>query len=148
MREDEFDGSAHARKRERVVALGSLKEGVGRAGIGEPAAGEARPLEAIRQAPTDAPRLVLMHNPGSFPDLPPGSAPLSIREAGAAVGQGQHARAILEAHIGAHDAAFGGIGERIGQEIGEDGALMAASASTDARKPPLGPGEGANSRGQ
>jgi predicted MPP superfamily phosphohydrolase len=47
-------------------------------GIGEPAAGEARPLEAIRRVPMDAPRLVLMHNPGSFPDLPPGSAPLAL----------------------------------------------------------------------
>ena len=47
-------------------------------GVGEPAAGDDHPLQAIHQVPADAPRIVLMHNPDSFPDLPPGSAPLAL----------------------------------------------------------------------
>jgi predicted MPP superfamily phosphohydrolase len=33
---------------------------------------------ALRGVPPDAPRIVLMHDPDSFPQLPPGSAPLGI----------------------------------------------------------------------
>ena len=47
-------------------------------GIGSHVAGEDRPLRAVRQVPSEAPRLAFMHNPASFPALPPGSAPLAM----------------------------------------------------------------------
>lgn len=47
-------------------------------GVGEVMAGDAHPIEAIHRVLAEAPRLVLMHNPSSFPDLPPGSAPLAL----------------------------------------------------------------------
>lgn len=34
--------------------------------------------EALREVPDDAPRVVLMHNPTSFPRMPAGSAPLAL----------------------------------------------------------------------
>ena len=37
-----------------------------------------RPALAVGRVPDGAPRLVFMHNPASFPDLPTGSAPLAI----------------------------------------------------------------------
>jgi predicted MPP superfamily phosphohydrolase len=35
-------------------------------------------VQALDSVPEDAPRIVLMHNPTSFPDLPAGSAPLAV----------------------------------------------------------------------
>ncbi len=47
-------------------------------GIGSAWAGEARPDEALDDVPDGAPRLVLMHNPDTFAELPAGSAPLAV----------------------------------------------------------------------
>ena len=47
-------------------------------GIGAHLPGEDRPLAALRKVPAEAPRLVFMHNPASFADLPPASAPLAL----------------------------------------------------------------------
>lgn len=48
------------------------------AGVGPPLPGEARPRAALRQLPPRAPRIVLIHNPASFAELPPNSAPLAV----------------------------------------------------------------------
>jgi predicted MPP superfamily phosphohydrolase len=40
--------------------------------------GDDRPQAAVRQVPSDAPRLVIMHDPASFEPLPGGSAPLAF----------------------------------------------------------------------
>lgn len=47
-------------------------------GIGSLMAGRSRPEAALSGLPGDAPRLVIMHNPTSFGDLPAGSAPLAL----------------------------------------------------------------------
>ena len=47
-------------------------------GIGPRRVGEDRPLQALAQVPEGAPRLVLMHNPRSFAELPARSAPLAL----------------------------------------------------------------------
>ena len=47
-------------------------------GIGDEWAGEARAAEAVARVPARAPRIVFMHNPESFRDLPAGSAPLAV----------------------------------------------------------------------
>lgn len=47
-------------------------------GVDDLWAGEARPLAAILEVPEDAPRIVFMHHAGSFPELPPGTAPLTV----------------------------------------------------------------------
>lgn len=47
-------------------------------GIGAHWPGEDEPLEAVRDVPVGAPRLVMMHNPESFAPLPPASAPLAV----------------------------------------------------------------------
>lgn len=47
-------------------------------GIGSAWAGQDRPAEAVAQVPSDAPRVVFMHNPHSFRDLPARTAPLAI----------------------------------------------------------------------
>ena len=48
------------------------------AGIGSAWAEEDRPAAAVAQVPEGAPRLVLMHNPESFAELPGGAAPLAM----------------------------------------------------------------------
>ena len=47
-------------------------------GLGAYRPGLTRPAEALDGVPADAPRIVFMHNPASFPMLPRGSAPLSV----------------------------------------------------------------------
>ena len=47
-------------------------------GVGPARSGHADVDEALQGLPERAPRLVLMHNPTSFPELPPGSAPLAV----------------------------------------------------------------------
>ncbi|MGY1669137.1 metallophosphoesterase [Geodermatophilus sp. SYSU D00710] len=47
-------------------------------GIGPDTPGLADVDEALADVPDDAPRVVLMHNPTVFPELPPGSAPLTL----------------------------------------------------------------------
>lgn len=47
-------------------------------GLGSVWVGRSRPLTALAQLPVDAPRLVLMHNPVSFLELPPQAAPLAL----------------------------------------------------------------------
>ena len=46
--------------------------------VGPPRPGRADPRRALAGAPDDAPRVVLMHNPSTFPSLPSGSAPLAV----------------------------------------------------------------------
>jgi predicted MPP superfamily phosphohydrolase len=47
-------------------------------GIGSDWANEDAPRAALRGVPAHAPRVVFMHNPGSFTGIPPGAAPLAI----------------------------------------------------------------------
>jgi predicted MPP superfamily phosphohydrolase len=47
-------------------------------GIAPHLPGRAEPVEAVRDVPQDAPRLVLLHNPDSFAALPAGTAPLAL----------------------------------------------------------------------
>lgn len=47
-------------------------------GIGAEWPGHARPAVALSGVPEDAARIVLMHNPNTFDELPPGSAPLAV----------------------------------------------------------------------
>ena len=48
------------------------------AGLGSRWAHEDSAKEAMRDVPSGAARIVFMHNPDSFPALPPGSAPLAV----------------------------------------------------------------------
>ena len=47
-------------------------------GLGPHRPGLTDPQAALREVPDDAPRVVMMHNPASFPMLPANSAPLSV----------------------------------------------------------------------
>lgn len=47
-------------------------------GIGSVWAGQSDPERAMETVPDGAPRLVLMHNPTSFRDIPPAEAPLAL----------------------------------------------------------------------
>lgn len=47
-------------------------------GVGPSRPGLADPEKAVAGVPPDAPRVVMMHNPTAFVDLPAGTAPLSI----------------------------------------------------------------------
>jgi uncharacterized protein len=47
-------------------------------GVGDHMTGADDPRRALRQVPADAPRLVLVHDPASFPALPADSAPLAL----------------------------------------------------------------------
>ena len=55
------DGSAL-----HVVGLGAYRPGL------------TKPAEALKDVPTEAPRVVFMHNPASFQKLPANSAPLAV----------------------------------------------------------------------
>lgn len=48
------------------------------AGIGSVWAENSRPADALAAVPSGAPRLVLMHNPESYRDIPAGEAPLAL----------------------------------------------------------------------
>ena len=48
------------------------------AGIGSVWAERSRPAEALADVPDDAARVVLMHNPVAYRDLPPGTGPLTL----------------------------------------------------------------------
>ncbi|TFV57709.1 metallophosphoesterase [Geodermatophilus sp. DF01-2] len=60
------DGAAGGAAGLHVVGIGALRPGV------------ADIDEALADVPDGAPRVVLAHNPSVFPDLPPGSAPLTV----------------------------------------------------------------------
>jgi uncharacterized protein len=47
-------------------------------GVGPSSVGEADPQEAFDDVPGAAPRLVMMHNPTTFPELPAGAAPMAV----------------------------------------------------------------------
>lgn len=47
-------------------------------GIGAYIPNQSQPVAAIAQVPDNAARLVLMHNPASFAELPPGTAPVAV----------------------------------------------------------------------
>ena len=47
-------------------------------GIGDVWADASEPVEAVGAVPHDAPRVVFMHNPRSFPELPAETAPLAV----------------------------------------------------------------------
>ncbi|MFI7744497.1 metallophosphoesterase [Kocuria rhizosphaericola] len=47
-------------------------------GVGPSSVGEAAPEQAFDDVPDAAPRLVMMHNPTTFPELPAGVAPMSV----------------------------------------------------------------------
>ncbi|MEX5295324.1 metallophosphoesterase [Kocuria sp. CPCC 205268] len=47
-------------------------------GVGPSSAGEADPSAAFADVPDAAPRLVTMHNPTTFPELPAGAAPMAV----------------------------------------------------------------------
>ena len=47
-------------------------------GVDSKYAGQARPDEVVAAIPEDAPRIMLMHNPDTFEQLPPNTAPLAI----------------------------------------------------------------------
>lgn len=47
-------------------------------GIGSHRAGHSDPGKALTEVPDGAPRVVVMHNPASFPTLPPAAAPLAV----------------------------------------------------------------------
>ncbi|PLC10831.1 hypothetical protein AUQ48_16030 [Kocuria flava] len=47
-------------------------------GVGPSSVGEADPSAAFDGVPAAAPRLVMMHNPTTFPELPAGAAPMSV----------------------------------------------------------------------
>ncbi|MGQ1797332.1 metallophosphoesterase [Kocuria oceani] len=47
-------------------------------GIGPSSVGKAAPREAFDGVPEAAPRLVMMHNPTTFPELPAGAAPMAV----------------------------------------------------------------------
>ncbi|KLU08463.1 hypothetical protein ABL57_17675 [Kocuria sp. SM24M-10] len=47
-------------------------------GVGPSSVGEAEPQEALDDVPEAAPRLVMMHNPTTFPELPAGTAPMAV----------------------------------------------------------------------
>ncbi|WP_424346987.1 metallophosphoesterase [Kocuria sp. CH-021] len=48
------------------------------AGVGPSSVGAAEPQEALDDVPEAAPRLVMMHNPTTFPELPAGTAPMAV----------------------------------------------------------------------
>ncbi|MFI7584233.1 metallophosphoesterase [Kocuria sp. M1N1S27] len=47
-------------------------------GVGPSSVGEAAPSAALDDVPDAAPRLVMMHNPTTFTELPAGAAPMSV----------------------------------------------------------------------
>ena len=47
-------------------------------GVNAARPGLSEPRSALEEVPADAPRVVFMHNPSSFPELPPDTAPLAI----------------------------------------------------------------------
>lgn len=47
-------------------------------GIGSEWAHEAHAEEALQGVPSEAPRIVFMHNPNTFPDIPAGAAPFAV----------------------------------------------------------------------
>ncbi|MEX5298619.1 metallophosphoesterase [Kocuria sp. CPCC 205292] len=47
-------------------------------GVGPSSVGAADPQEALEDLPEAAPRLVMMHNPTTFPELPAGTAPMAV----------------------------------------------------------------------
>lgn len=47
-------------------------------GIGSRYADEDEPAAALQEVPDDAPRMVFMHNPDSFEEIPAGAAPLAV----------------------------------------------------------------------
>ena len=61
-----------------AVALERNGEPLHVAGIAPPVSGDAHPEAAVESIPVDEARVVMMHNPATFDDLPAGSAPLAV----------------------------------------------------------------------
>ena len=61
-----------------AINVGAAGEELWVAGIGSYRVGNSRPRKAIDSIPADAARIVMMHNPKSFEDLPAASAPLAV----------------------------------------------------------------------
>lgn len=62
----------------RAVRLGDAEGGLWIAGIGSAWAGDDDPLRALAEVRAGAARVVFMHNPDSFEEIPAGAAPLAI----------------------------------------------------------------------
>ncbi|AQQ54790.1 metallophosphoesterase [Planococcus lenghuensis] len=58
--------------------LPGVEPGLFIAGIGSDWANADVPAEALAEIPADAPRIVMMHNPNSFEELPAGTAPFAV----------------------------------------------------------------------
>ena len=67
-----------AARLELRAEAGARPEALHVVGIGSEWAHEARPEVALQGVPADAPRVVFMHNPSSFPKIPAGAAPLAV----------------------------------------------------------------------
>lgn len=61
-----------------AITLEADGDGIHIIGVGSLMAQQSRPIEALRGLPVSAARLVMMHNPTSFDDLPAESAPLAL----------------------------------------------------------------------
>lgn len=61
-----------------VTGADGAQEALHIVGIGPAYQGLADVDQALSEVPENAPRLVMMHNPNTFPALPPGSAPLAV----------------------------------------------------------------------
>lgn len=64
--------------RNEAVRLGLEQPALYVVGVDSNWAMRDEPLEALAGVPSGAPRLVLMHNPNTFPRFPPGSAPFAV----------------------------------------------------------------------
>ena len=62
----------------RLTLPGGAGEALYLVGIGSRWAGEDDPARAVAEVPAGAARVVVMHNPGSFEALPPGTAPVAL----------------------------------------------------------------------
>ena len=64
--------------RNEAVAVAADADTLWVAGIGSVWAGDSHPAEALAGVPDGAPRLVLMHNPESYREIPGGAAPMAF----------------------------------------------------------------------
>lgn len=64
--------------RNEAVKLGSGEAALYLVGVDSNWAKRDKPAQALDEVPAGAPRLVLMHNPSSFPKFPPDSAPFAV----------------------------------------------------------------------
>ncbi len=74
----EANGIPVLQNQARAVTLHGAGQPLYVVGLGSHWANEDSAKEAMRDVPPGAARIIFMHNPDSFPALPPGSAPLAI----------------------------------------------------------------------